>query len=83
MRSIVITEPGQLELNFMWLPTFIGMNGKFKKEMEEELAPRIEGRELSEKVLDEVHDLILDYITEKFPIEGLRDYLDGMKFLKA
>lgn len=82
MRVIVTTGKGVVELAYTWLPTFIGMNTPLKKEMEKELSKKVLGRPLDERVLDEVHDLVIDWLCEKFPhIEGLRDYLDGLKYV--
>jgi hypothetical protein len=69
---------GTFELNYMWLPTWLGMNTKLKKEMETELAPVLQG-----KTPEEASDIVLDFLCSKFPLEGLRDYLDGLKFIQA
>lgn len=70
-----------VELNYIWLPTWIGQNAKLLKEMEESLRPQIVGWELTEENLNKIHDMVLDYLVEKFPIPGLFDYLDGLKFV--
>lgn len=67
----------------MWLPTWIGSNAMIKKRLEEELSDLIVGRELTEQNLDEIDDLVIDALEELNPsVEGLRDYLDGLKFVK-
>lgn len=82
MRAIVQTEPGKLELNYMWLPTWIGLNNAFKEDLECELTPVLLDREIDEDLLDEASDMVLDFIEKKFPnLKGLRDYLDGLKFV--
>lgn len=70
-----------VELNFMWLPTWLGQNAKFKQQLEKDLAPQIQGMALTEENLDKIHDMVLNYIVEKFSIPGLFDYLDGLKFV--
>ena len=83
MRTVVVTTPGVLEINFMWLPTWIGSNAVLKKRLEENLRDRVVGRVLSEQSLDEINDLVIDALEELNPsVEGLRDYLDGLKFVK-
>jgi hypothetical protein len=83
MRVVVTTGKGIVELSYLWLPTFIGMNTPLKKEMEKELAKKVVGRPLDERVLDEIHDLVIDWLCERFPnIEGFRDYLDSLKYVK-
>jgi hypothetical protein len=72
-----------VELNYMWLPTFIGQNAAFKKKLEQDLRGQIEGLELTPVNLDRIHGMVMDYILEEFKIEGLFDYLDGLKFVQA
>jgi hypothetical protein len=74
---LVQAEKGAAELNYMWLPTWIGMNTRLKQDMEKELTSQIVG-----KTAEEANDIVLDYLCSKFPIEGLRDYLDGLKFIQ-
>jgi len=81
MRAIVITGPGQAELNWSWLPTWIGINGALKKEIEKDLSNQIVGKPLDDRSLDEASELVIDFLCKKFPLEGLRDYLDGLKFV--
>jgi hypothetical protein len=82
MRAVVATGFGELELNFQWLPTWIGLNGRLKLELEKELAPHLEGRPLDDDTLDAAHDLVLTFLEARFPsFRGLRDYLDGLKFV--
>jgi hypothetical protein len=83
VRAVVSTEPGKLELNFMWLPTFIGLNSKMKIELEKELAPELVGKPMTEEVLDFAHDKVVEFILKRFPLEGLRDYLDALKFVQG
>lgn len=83
MRAVVVTDPGKLELSFMWLPTFIGQDNRLKKEIEEKLAPDLVGKELTEETLDFAHDRVVEFICEKYKITGLRDYLDALKFVEG
>jgi hypothetical protein len=83
MRSVVATEPGVVELNFLWLPTFIGMNGAFKEKMERDLAEKVQGMTMDDKGLDRAHEIVVEYIVKAFPqIRGLGRYLDSMKYLE-
>ena len=77
MQLVTEVSPGEVELNYMWLPTWLGMNTKFKKRMEETV--NINGR-----TLDEAHEIVMNYICGQFPeMLGLRDYLDGLKFVNV
>lgn len=81
MRFIIATGPGVVELNYMWLPTFLGLDTGLKQYLEEMLAPELLGKELSEDLLDAMNERVMDLICEKYPLEGLRDYLDSIKFV--
>lgn len=82
MRAVVAVAPGELELNWTFLPSFIGMNAPLKKELEEALKPVIEGQAWTESALDRAHDAVLDFLEKKFPaLRGLRDYLEGLKYI--
>ena len=80
MNVVVRTDPGVLELNFMWLPTWIGMNANLKKEIEEELCKKIEGKPLYDA---EAHDFVIQFLVKKYPeLRGLDLYLDGLKYVE-
>lgn len=82
MRLVVIVGPGELEVNYMFLPTFIGMNALLKKELEVALRPLIEGQAWTEQSLDQAHDHVIDFLEKRFAeLSGLREYLDGVKYI--
>lgn len=83
MRAVVAVDHGVLELNYMWLPTVIGMNATLKAEMEKELSEKLRGIPIDEPGLDKAHDLVVEFIEKKFPeIRGLSRFLDAMKYLE-
>lgn len=83
MRAVVDVGGGVLELNYMWLPTFIGMNGPLKQEMEKDLQAAMCGVEVGDEGLDKAHELVVSYLVNKFPdVKGLDLYLDAMKYLE-
>jgi hypothetical protein len=82
MRAVVATESGVLEVNWMWLPTFLGMNATLKAELEKELVSKIQGRELNDSALDAAHDLVVTFLEKKFSaIHGMDSYLDALKYI--
>jgi len=82
MRTVVRTQEGVLELNYMWLPCWIGMNSILKADIERELSKRIVGLEMSKDTLDKIDQMIIDFLGEHNQhIEGLKDFLDGLKFV--
>jgi hypothetical protein len=83
MYLIVPLETGAIELNFMWLPTWLGMDSHVKKEIEKILNERLIGRELIDLTLIEAHEMVIAFLEDRFPeIHGLRDYLDGLKYVR-
>lgn len=81
MRSVVLTEPGVLELNWMWLPTWVGMNSSLKKEIEEHVSKLSEGKVVSDRLLSELSYEVNKVIAKKAAADGVADYLDGLKFV--
>jgi hypothetical protein len=83
MRAVVPTNLGVLELNYMWLPTFIGMNSVLKRDMEKELAEGLKGKSMNEKTLDEAHKAVCSFLMRRFPtISGLDRLLDSLKYIE-
>jgi len=82
MRAVVLTDPGVLELNWMWLPTWIGMNYRLKERLDRLLAEEIEGKRATPEVLDGLNDQVLGILVQECPLPGLSDYLDGLKFVQ-
>lgn len=80
MRVVSIAEDGVLELNWMWLPTFIGQNHGLQQQLGmawNEKWP--EGFVYTEEMLDEVHRFTVDWFTEKIPIRGFKEYLEAIR----
>lgn len=78
MRLITRTRDRELELNWMFLPTFMGMNLQLKREVEAELA-RYRGRTVTEDLLNEMHEFVLQYLLGKYPLNGLEAYLRALE----
>jgi hypothetical protein len=83
MHAVVHTARGVIELNWMWLPTWIGMNANIKKDVEKKLGDLIVGMEITHANLDTMHEMVVDEIVALNPsVEGLREYLDGLKYVR-
>lgn len=83
MKAVVAVESGVLELNYLWLPTFIGMNSVLKQEMEKALADKLQGLPMDAAGLDKAHDIVVDFLEQRFPdIRGLGRFLDAMKYIE-
>lgn len=82
MRLVDRTGPGQLGLNYMWLPTFIGMNASLVAEIDAAVGEACMGLALDEKTLDIAESAAHQFLQQRFPnVPGLFDYLDGLKFV--
>lgn len=78
MYLVVEEEPGIYALNYMWLPTWLGMNTKLIQEIEDDLKFALAGM-----TPEQATRAIISYLEKKFPtLPGLRDYLDGIKFVR-
>ncbi len=83
MRAIVHTGDGVVELNYLWLPTIIGMSASLKQAMEKALREELKGIPLDDAGLDRAHAIVVQYIIEKFPnVRGLDKYIAGMRHLE-
>ena len=82
MRLIHLTKPGHLEVNFMWLPTWLGINRAVKDVLEQDLNSKVVGIPATEENLDAINEMVLESLLQKYPITGLRDYLEGLKFVQ-
>lgn len=84
MRTVVATEEGTIEVNWMWLPSFIGMNSQIKLELEKEVSDKFIGAYLNEKTLNEANDLVIKCLQSKFKaLKGLEQYLDCLKYVSV
>lgn len=83
MRVVVPTATGVLELNWQWLPTWLGVNGVIRREMQDAIAKKVEGKPMTQEVLDEAQEEVIAFLEERFPaIEGMRQFLDALKYIE-
>lgn len=84
MKLLHRTGPGAVGLNYMWLPTWIGMNAALIKEIEAHIEPLLVGQELTDETFDKAGEAVIDYLAKKFPhISGIFEYLEGLKFVET
>jgi len=73
-----------LEVAWMWLPTFIGQNTALLGELDHALSVRFPPPlEVSDKLLDEIHRFVIDWICSKLNIPGLWHYLRSIEMVDA
>jgi hypothetical protein len=83
IRLVVRDGPGAVALNYMWLPTWMGMNRALLGELSAELGPMLQGKALTDDVLDQAHAELVRVLERRYSsIVGLGDFLDGTKSLE-
>lgn len=81
MRVVSFTG-NRLELNFMWLPTFISQNMYVMRELEQEWKQRFFGTHATEEALEGINAWTIDWLAKRFGIPGLATYLSAIKEVK-
>lgn len=80
MRVVQVAKDGALELNWMWLPTFIGQNFGVCKELASVWKVWYPNGFLStEENLEAIHIKTIEWFAAKFNLEGLYDYLKAIE----
>lgn len=83
MRTVVPVDRGVVELNWTWLPTFIGMDSAVRRDLQAQVAGLFEGKELTDSLLQDAHCFVVGFLCSKYPdIKGLDRYLDALKFVE-
>lgn len=84
MKLLLRTGPGTVGINYMWLPTFVGMNAALIKEIEAHIEPLLMGQELTDETFDKAGEAVLAFLVKKFPdITGIDYYLEGLKYVET
>lgn len=80
MRVVVATLPGVVELNWQWLPTWLGLNTQLKAEVDKAVREEIVGKVLNEETLEWAHEKVVEVILSKYSgISGLREFFEALK----
>jgi hypothetical protein len=83
VRLVHKTESGKLELNWMWLPTCVGMNPAFVKDLDTRLRDLAVGRALTEELHDQMDATVIEAVCSYFPgVQGIDEYLNGLRHVK-
>lgn len=71
---------GKWEVAWMWLPHFLAADRSLHKYVDKKMTEAFKGTVLDEGSLhhlEQMHQMVVDLILEKYPIQGLRRFLDG------
>lgn len=87
MRLVHEVSPGVVELNWVWLPTWLGQNTYLKKEIEDHVHSWLAEQgefALNESNLDLLNEVVLNFLRRKFPKEpvGLIEFLKGLEHVQ-
>lgn len=80
MELIVPNGPNSAEINFSWLPTWLGLNQPLLSTMDARLQEAFAGHAMSPEILLAMHSKLIDLLVEEFPnIKGLDKMLHAIK----
>lgn len=75
-------KPDVLTVHWMWLPTFIGQNQHLLSQLDRALNMRFHPPlEVTEDLLEEIHEFTLDWLAQQVPVRGLREYLAAIRMV--
>jgi hypothetical protein len=77
--KLVVHGLDGVQVNYMFLPTFIGFNAVVKTEIETKLVEKFAGQTMTPSLLEKMHRWVLAYLCERFPIPGLQAYLEAIR----
>ena len=86
-------QDGRWEVAWMWLPHFLAADIELHKHVDQEMTKSFRGTMLEGDVysqyppsmtpiLEKMHKAVIDLILEKYPIQGLRQFLEGYNHLQ-
>jgi hypothetical protein len=75
---------GKWEVAWTWLPFFLASDQSLVKKVDQALTERFKGTDLSEDgghALMHMHNTVIETILEKYPMQGLGEYLASVKYV--
>jgi hypothetical protein len=83
MFAVVRAGQGILEVNYTWLPSWIGLNSKLLADIGNSVSSSVVGLPLEEA--ERVgHAAVVRYVVNAYPdLEGLEEYLNALKLVKV
>jgi len=79
-------KDGRWEVAWMWLPHFLAADLSLHKFIDQKMTEAFKGEMVEENnvqaLLERMHQKVLDLILEKYPIPGMRRFLEGYIHLR-
>ena len=81
MYAVTSPARGVLEINYMWLPAWVGMNSLLLEELGKSVSSAVVGKPLEEaEALG--HKAVVDFLVTRYPhLVGLSEYLDALNLV--
>lgn len=79
MRLVVATDEGTIAINYVWLPTWIGMNNVLLTELGEKLMGEFKNMPITDEVLCEMDYRAKMFLIERLSMPSLRHLLDALE----
>ena len=77
---------GKWEVAWMWLPHFLAADQSLHKYIDQKMTESFKGQVVengeASQLIQQMHQKVLDLILEKYPIPGLRRFLEGYVHLR-
>ena len=83
MDLVVPSVDGGLEINFSWLPTWLGLNQPMLKVLDAGLQEAFQGRKFTPELMVEMNQKVIELLTQEFPaIKGLDKLLSALAHVR-
>ena len=83
MKLVHLAEDGAAELQWMWLPTFIGQSFYVMEDLRKAWKIAFpDGLPATDEGLQKIHDFTIDWLDKKFNIPGLSNYLSAIEYVE-
>lgn len=77
---------GKWEVAWMWLPHFLAADHSLRKHVDQKMTEAFKGemveKETEAHLLQRMNQKVVDLILEKYPIPGLRRFMEGYTVLR-
>lgn len=80
-------KPGEWEIAWMWFPHFLAIDKELHKTVATKMTALFKGEcfengEPPQALLQRMHEQVIKLTLEKYPIPGLRQYLEAVIYLQ-
>jgi hypothetical protein len=83
LRLVVATDPETVEINYTWLPTWLGLNEQLLRKLADRIRPVVVGRPLDDATLALAECTLIMLLMDEFSyIEGLEEVLRSVHNVK-